>query len=243
MGIGHAQNAQGDMLGHVTDLGLTMANPNARGYQTNQNLPFHNDFLDIVGLLCVHPARSGGLSRIVSSTAIHNWVLEHRPDLMDAMYFEYCVDRRGEAPPGMKPYYIASFFEWQGDRLFCRYNRTYIELAQRFPDVARLTPQQIEAMDLIDKLCNDPEMYLEMALEPGDMQFICNYTTLHARTNYIDWPENERRRYLLRLWLDTGRLAPLPRSFQERFEDMKIWQRNPKPPIFDLSLRRSELAH
>ena len=75
------------------------------------------------------------------------------------------------------------------------------------------------------------------------MQFIGNYTTLHSRTSYQDWPEKERRRYLLRLWLDTGRMGPLPASYLARYEDMQIWQRNPRPPIFDLSALRAELAH
>jgi hypothetical protein len=243
LGTGRAQNAQGDLLGHVTDLGLDLSNPNARGYQTRLTLPFHNDTRDVVGLLCVQAARSGGLSRIVSSTAIHNALLERRPDLMDVVVAPMCIDRRGEAPPGKRPYYVGAFFEWLDGRLFCRYNRTYIETAQRFPDVPRLTARQIEAMDLIDGLCRDPDMHLDMTLEPGDMQFICNYTTLHSRTHYEDWPEPERRRYLLRLWLDTGRFARLPASYADRYADSMAWQRDPKPPIFDLSAIRAELAH
>ena len=243
MGAGRAQNAQGDLLGHVTDLGLDISNPNARGYQTRLTLPFHNDAQDVVGLMCVHPARSGGLSRIVSSTAIHNEVLQRRPDLIDVVYGDFFLDRRGEAPAGKLPYYRGAFFEWAGDRLFCRYNRTYIESAQRFPEVPRLTDRQIEALDLIDGLCRDPDMHLDMELEAGDMQSICNYTTLHSRTAYEDWPDRERRRYLLRLWLDTGRIGRLPQSYVERYEDMRLWQGAPKPPIFDLSALRAELMH
>ena len=244
MGEGRAQNAQGDLLGHVTDLGVDFrTNTNVRGYQTKLVLPFHNDSQDVVGLMCVHPARSGGLSRIVSSTAVHNEVLARRPDLLGVMYQPFHMDRRGEEPPGKPPYYTGAFFEWCGDRLLCRYNRTYITSAQRFAELPRLTPQQIEALDLMDSLCNDKDLRLDMELQPGDMQFICNYTTLHSRTSYEDWPDKERRRYLLRLWLDTGRIGPLPESYLARYEDMQIWQRNPRPPIFDLSALRAELAH
>ncbi len=244
MGRGRAQNAQGDMLGHVTDLGLDFrTDPNARGYQTRLRLPFHNDAMDIVGLLCLQPARAGGLSRVVSSTAIHNAVLQQRPDLMDAMMSPFCIDRRGEAPDGKKPYYVGAIFERAGERLFCRYNRTYIESAQRFPEVPRLTPRQIEALDLIDALCDDPTLYLDMELQPGDMQFICNHTVLHSRTDYEDWPERERRRYLLRLWLDTGLVKDLPPSFVDRYADTLAWRQDPRPPVFDLSMRRAELAH
>lgn len=244
MGRGRAQNKQGDMLGHVTDLGLDFrTDPNARGYQTRLRLPFHNDAMDIVGLLCLQPARQGGLSRVVSSTAIYNAALQQRPDLMDVLTAPFCIDRRGEAPEGKKPYYTGAIFEWVGPRLFCRYNRTYIESAQRFEEVPRLTPRQVEALDLIDALCDDPSLYLDMALQPGDMQFICNYTVLHSRTDYEDWPERERRRYLLRLWLDTGLVPTLPHSFAERYADTLAWRQDPQAPIFDLSMRRAELAH
>lgn len=244
MGTGRAQNAQGELLGHVTDLGVDYrADAKVRGYQTRQLLPFHNDTLDLVGLLCVHPAQSGGLSRIVSATAIHNAVLARRPDLLPVMCAPFHVDRRGEAPPGKPPVYSGAFFEWQDGRLYCRYNRTYIESAQRHPEVPRLTGGQVEAMDLIDSLCDDPELHLDMELQAGDMQFICNYTILHSRTDYQDWPERERRRYLLRLWLETGRFPGVPASFRERQDDMRVWQAHPTPPVFDLSMRRAELAH
>ena len=244
LGTGRAQNAQGDLLGHVTDLGVEFRPDNdVRGYQTRMTLPFHNDALDIVALLCLQPAKSGGLSRIVSSTAVHDAMLERRPDLLRAMYAPAWIDRRGESPTGKPPSYPAPFFERFGGRMFCRYNRSYVQTAQRFADVPRLSDAQREAMDLVDALCADPDMHLDMALEPGDMQFVCNYTTLHSRTEYEDWPERERRRYLLRLWLDTGRIAALPPSYVDRYEDMGIWQRTPRPPIFDLSMRRAELAH
>lgn len=244
MGRGRAQNAQGDMLGHVTDLGLDFrTDPNARGYQTRLRLPFHNDAMDIVGLLCLQQARAGGLSRVVSSTAIHNALLQRRPDLMDVLTSPFCIDRRGEAPGGKPPYYTGVIFERMGERLFCRYNRTYIESAQRFAEVPRLTARQVEALKLIDALCDDPALHLDMELQPGDMQFISNYTVLHSRTDYEDWPERERRRYLLRLWLDTGLVKELPPSFADRYADTLAWRQDPRPPIFDLSMRRAELAH
>lgn len=239
-----AQNAQGEVLGHVTDLGLDFhRDTNVRGYQTRLRLPFHNDNADIVGLLCLRTARSGGLSRVVSSPMLLNIVLERRPDLMDVMLAPWYLDRRGETPEGKAPYYTGAFFEQAGGRLFCRYNRAYIESAQRFPDVPRLTPRQVEALDLMDTLCHDPALHLEMPLEPGDMQFVNNYAVLHSRSRYEDWPEPERRRYLLRLWLETGLVPELPASWADRHDDWKDWQLDPRPPIFDLSIRRAALEH
>lgn len=244
LGRGCAQNAQGDLLGHVTDLGVDYrTDANVRGYQTRLVLPFHNDALDVVGLMCLHPARDGGLSRIVSTPAIHDALLERRPDLLRTLYEPFWLDRRGEAPQGKPPTYSGPCFERFEGRMFCRYNRSFIESAQRFPDVPRLTAAQRAALDAVDALCADPDMHLDMSLERGDVQFISNYTTLHSRTAYTDWPERERRRYLLRLWLDTGRIAARPPSYRDRFEDMALWQRSPRPPIFDLSARHAELSH
>ncbi len=244
LGTGRAQNAQGDLLGHVTDLGVDhRTDPNARGYQTRNLLRFHNDAMDIVALLCIRPARAGGLSRIVSSTAIHNAMLERRPDLLRVMYEPFHMDRRGEVPQGKTPWHVGPFFNLLDGRLFCGYNRAYVESAQRFEEVPRLTRQQIETLDMVNALCADPEFHLDMAFERGDMQFISNYTTLHSRTEYEDWPEKERRRYLLRLWLDTHHFAQLPASIAERQKDMRLWQQHPKPPIFDLSAVHAELAH
>lgn len=244
IGPAFAQNAQGDMLGHVRDLGADWkTDMKARGYQTRMRLPFHNDSTDAVGLLCLNKAKSGGESRIVSSTALHNEMLVRRPDLWQVMHEPFCVDRRGEESPGQKPYYVTPCFVRHDGRLFVRYNRTFIESAQRFPDAPRLTSMQIEALDLMDNLCNDPEFHLDMAFEPGDMQFICNYTTLHSRADYEDWPEPERKRHLLRLWLRTPGFASLPPAFADRNEDMIAWQRNPRPPVFDVAEIVAELAH
>lgn len=244
LGPGFAQNAQGDMLGHVRDLGADWkTDMRARGYQTRLHLPFHNDSTDVVALLCLQQARRGGASRIVSSTAIHNEFVVRRPDLWQVMSEPFCVDRRGEEGPGQKPWYVTPCFNRFEGRLFVRYNRTFIESAQRFPDVPRLTPLQREALELMDALCDDPALHLDMRFEPGDMQFLCNYTVLHSRGEYEDWPEPERKRHLLRLWLRTPGFGRLPPAFADRNEDMVAWQRCPREPIFDLSEIAAELAH
>ncbi|RYF51304.1 MAG: hypothetical protein EOO27_30205, partial [Comamonadaceae bacterium] len=130
LGQAFAQNAQGDMLGHVRDLGANLkAEMRARGYHSRLHLPFHNDSTDVVGLLCLQKAKSGGASRLVSSAAIHNEFVTRRPDLWATMCAPFCVDRRGEENPGQKPYYVTPCFNHLDGRLFVRYNRTYIESA------------------------------------------------------------------------------------------------------------------
>ena len=100
-----------------------------------------------------------------------------------------------------------------------------------------------QCLELIDALCRESEFCLDMELQRGDMQFVCNFTVLHSRSAYEDWPERERRRYLLRLWLRTPQVAQLPASWAERYEDMALWRSNPSPPVFDLSARRDDLVH
>jgi hypothetical protein len=244
LGAAFAQNAQGDMLGHVRDLGAHWkTDMKARGYQTRSRLDFHSDRTDVVGLLCLSKAKVGGLSRIVSSAAIHNEFLARRPDLWAVMSEPFCVDYRNEESAGQKPYYATPCFNMLNGRLFVAFSPTYIESAQRFPDVPRLTVAQREALALMSALCNDPAFYLDMSFEPGDMQFLCNYVILHSRTEYEDWEESERKRHLLRLWLCTPGFTDRPAAFASRLAHMIAWQRTPRKPVFDISEIDAELAH
>ena len=244
LGPAFAQNAQGDVLGHVRDIGVNWkTNMKARGYQTHMKIPFHNDSTDVVGLMCLRKARKGGESRLVSSTAIYNEFLARRPDLLDVMMQPLYVDRRGEESEGQNPYYVQPCFNFVDGRLFVRYNRTFIESAQRFPDVPRLTPRHIEAMDLMDALCDDPGICLDMGFEPGDIQLVCNYVVLHSRNDFEDWEDPDRRRHLLRLWVNIPGFEKLPAAFADRNADMVAWQRHPRPPVFDNSAGMATLAH
>jgi hypothetical protein len=116
--------------------------------------------------------------------------------------------------------------------MFNRYNRTFIDSAQRFNEVPRLSALQIEALDSVDRLCNDPALRLDMTLERGDMQFVNNYVVLHSRTAYEDHAEEARKRHLLRLWLRTPAFADYPAALRDRYEDMDKWRANPRPPSF-----------
>ena len=60
-------------------------------------------------------------------------------------------------------------------------------------------------------------LYLPMEFRSGDVQLVHNHTLLHDRTAFEDWPQPERRRHLLRLWLAPPEARPLPPVFAERF--------------------------
>src|SRR5215471_13010913 len=215
------QNAAGHLLGHVKDLGRSSNDPNARIYQTRERQTFHTDSCDVVGLLCLRRAKSGGLSSLVSSATIFNEMRRRRPDLLSILLDPIETDRRGEVPQGAKPYFSIPVFNSHANLISVIYQRQYIESARRFPEVSPLTPLQIQALDLFDEMANDPALNLNMDLGPGDLQFVHNHTILHDRTAFEDFPEPERKRHLLRLWLAPCDARPLPQIFAERFGSIK----------------------
>jgi Taurine catabolism dioxygenase TauD, TfdA family len=217
LGVLRMQNANGDLLGHVKDLGLSSSDPNTRIYQTRERQTHHTDSCDVVGLLCLKPAKSGGLSSLVSSTTIFNEIRRRRPDLLKVLLDPIETDRRGEVPEGAKPYFSIPVFNWHEGLLSAIYQRQYIESARRFSDVPPLTKAQIEALDLFDELANDPELNLMMDLQPGDVQLVHNHTILHDRTAFEDFPEPDRKRHLLRLWVAPLTARSLPQVYAERF--------------------------
>ncbi len=215
--IGQAvsQNAKGHALGHVRDLGFDKERNLARGYQTSAELQFHTDPADVVALLSLRNAKSGGLSSIVSSASVFNAMLEARPDLAEVLTQPVYRDRRGEIPAGCKPWYRMPVFNIYKGRLLTSHVRSTARKAQRFAEVPRLTEAQIEGFDLIDALAASPKLRFDIAFRPGDIQFLNNHAIMHARTEYEDHREPERRRHLLRLWLACADGPPLPAPYAE----------------------------
>ncbi len=216
-GAARSQNAKGHLLGHVYDLGqgLSATNPNLRSYATAERQNYHIDRCDVVALLCLRRAMSGGLSTVVSAMTLHDVMARQRPDLLERLYQPFPVDRRGEVPPGKRPFYDAPVFNEHAGLLSVLYSRLHIGSAQRFPEARRLTDADLEALDMLANLAGDPALRLDMAFEPGDVQFLHNHTILHARSGYEDWPDAERKRHLLRLWLAPPDARPLPPVFAE----------------------------
>ena len=225
LGSARSQNGKGHVLGHVQDLGLASNDPNVRIYQTHERQTFHTDSCDIVGLLCLKTAKSGGLSALVSSSTIFNEMRQRRPDLLKLLFQPVPTDRRGEVPAGQKPYFEIPPFSWYQGHLTAIYQRQYIDSAQRFPDAPRLSPQHVEALDMFDALTNDPALNMFMEFKPGDVQLVHNHTILHDRTDFEDWPEPERRRHLLRLWLAADKARPLPPVFAQRYGSVAVGDR------------------
>lgn len=217
-----SQNAKGHLLGHVRDLGADISQVETRYYQTNRGLEYHTDSCDVVGLLCLNTAKSGGESRIVSSVTVYNEMRARRPDLAAQLFHSFPTDRRGEVPEGMMPWFEVPVFNWHAGYLTTIYSGQYIRSAQKnFPQARRLTPEEEEALEMLDRLANEPELNLRMEFIPGDIQFLHNHQILHSRTDFEDWPEAERRRHLLRLWLAPKEGRPLPECFATRYGSLE----------------------
>jgi len=225
IGKPRSQNAKGHMLGHVRDLGMKGTDPNTRIYQTNERQTFHTDSSDVVGLLCLKTAKSGGASLLVSASTIFNEMRKQRPELLKLLLEPIATDRRGEVPEGMLPYMLIPVFSLHDSFLTVFYQRQYIDSAQRFEDAPRLTPMHVQALDLFDQLANDPKLNLSMQLEQGDMQFVYNHALLHDRTGFEDWEDDAQKRHLLRLWLSVPDDRPLPDIFASRFGTTEIGNR------------------
>lgn len=208
-----SQNGLGHVLGHVKDLGYDPAGANVRGYHTSARLLYHCDRADVVGLLCFKPAKAGGLSSAVSSTAIWNEMVRQRPDLAAALLQPVCRTRYGEVPPGMPAYQEFSIYNPALGHIICSYLGGAIRKGQLLPDAPRLSEAQLEAIEMFDRLAESPDMHIDMAFEPGDIQLLNNHFILHSRTAFEDYPEPERRRHLLRLWLACDDGPELPPAY------------------------------
>lgn len=225
LGRARSQNAMGHLLGHVRDIGADLNDRSVRIYQTARRQIFHTDSSDAVGLLCVHQAREGGDSLLVSSSTVYNEFNRRRPDLTPLLFEPVATDRRGEVPAGEKPWFEIPIFNWHEGRLSALYQRQYVDSAQQIPGAPPLGEAKLEALDLLDSLTNDTALNFSMRLQPGDMQFVHNHSLMHDRTAFDNWPAPQPKRHLLRLWLSLPGDRPLPEVYKQRYGTIDIGDR------------------
>ena len=196
-----AQNPQGELLGHVTDYGEEAQNPNVRRYRTAGDIAYHCDLADVVGLLCLATPSRGGASRIASSVSVYNELLARRPDLVERLYEPFLLDVRDEQKEGGLRHIPVPPCRHADGRLRTFFHSDYFRSVQRHEDVAPFTPREQLLLDTYEEIASSPDLYLDMELEAGDIQWLSNHSVLHARTAYRDDPDPARKRHLLRLWL------------------------------------------
>ncbi len=217
LGTPMIQNAAGALIGNIRDSGRTIGEKNVRGYTTKNRMLPHCDPMDIVGLLCIHPAKTGGQSLIASTCAIYNEVCRTHPEYLPTLFRGYHYDLRGEGPTG-DPDEVTDnrvpVFSWWKDRMSCRFHGRSIREGMKKAGQP-LQGIDADAVDYVEALAADDRFRFDMDLEPGDIQILNNYAVLHARDGFEDWPEQNKRRHLLRLWinLDPSIARPLDPVF------------------------------
>ena len=200
LGVPGAQNPDEELLGHVKDYGEAQDDPFVRLYRTTANINFHCDAADIVGLLCLQPAKEGGQSRIVSTVSLFNALLSERPDLVPFLFEPFLSDRRDRMPAGSAPVGHVQAGCYDGRDLRTFYHSEYFRTVERHNNVVISEPHR-EILDFYDARGADQNFHLDLWLRKGDMQFVSNHHVAHARTAYTDFDEPDRKRHLLRLWL------------------------------------------
>lgn len=221
------QNKKAHLIGHVRDIhkGDGLKNPLNRVYSTNAAEPWHVDDADVVGLLCLHTAKEGGLTSWSSSGAIYNRLLESHPDYVKVLSMDCYLDRKNEIPAGKKPYFVLPVFTRYKGNLCCFYADNYYQLCQRHEEVPRLTPTQLAAFAEFNRLAALDELRMDMKLQPGDIQLLHNHSIVHCRSGFIDYEEEERKRHLLRMWITPEQGWPLPEQFSDRYHTIEIGNR------------------
>jgi hypothetical protein len=218
LGVARPQGKASQLMSDVRDAGGQYRGVGGRGYNTSAELDYHVDGSDIVGLLCLKTARTGGKSRLASSVAIHNEILRRDPGLIDLLYANFPQNRQNEHAPDEAPWYNAPIYSMRDGHFAARYTRNHIRSSQLLEDPPRLNDRQHAALDLIQTLAESPVFSFDMWLEPGDLQFVNNHVLVHSRTRYEDHEAPEDKRHLLRLWLAVPWGRPLCEAMREAYK-------------------------
>lgn len=207
-----SQNTNGELIGHVVDARAEDATP--RMYRSNLELRPHNDITAMITLSCWNKSRTGGASVIVSAVTVHDYLREHEPELLEPLYRGFYYHLLGEQAPD-RPDVTENrvpLFAVRDGQLSSRYLRSNLVAGHKQLDIP-LTEQEIAALNRFDQVATAPENRLAFFLERGDMMVLNNYTVMHARTSFENYPEPDRKRYLMRLWLDQAGFRKVPDEY------------------------------
>jgi hypothetical protein len=214
-----SQNSKGQILADVVDLGNDYGDINSRGYKTNATLLPHVDSSDTVALLCVNTGRSGGESMLSSSISIYNEILEHHRDYLPVLCRGFHRDLRGEGVTEKideVTFHEIPIFSYFGNQLSCDFNERIIRSA-RVRMNQPLTDIEEAALNCVMTLARRPDIQFRMHLQQGDIQLVNNYTVLHSRAAYTDHADPERKRRLMRFWVNSRNARALDPSFANKY--------------------------
>jgi alpha-ketoglutarate-dependent taurine dioxygenase len=176
-----------------------------RASWTNVELFFHTDNAFAVappwyvGLLCLHPARSGGVSRFCSLYTVHNRLLARDPRLLRRLYEPFYMDRQAEHAPGAPKVSRTPMFAFDGERLRARLSSSLVRKGYALMD-APLDPLGVEALAALDEVMRDEDLWVEFTIERGQLQYLNNFEFAHFRSRFEDHDDPARKRHLVRMW-------------------------------------------
>ena len=207
-GAAMSQSVMGDRLGHVVNVGGK--DPKERAYRNSTELDMHTDACDVVAMMCLQKAQSGGYSGYVSAISIYNEILARQPQLLPVLFEGFHYHRFGEEAPGESPVTEDRIpvFSFSDGLLSVNYLRSYIEMAAEYLQTP-LSEEQVAALDLVDEIALDERFALKFITQPGEAVFFNNLTVLHNRTAFEDSPVEAQKRHLLRLWLVAHQPRPV----------------------------------
>lgn len=197
--------SDGRMLYSVTDLGKPSGN-GVRPDVTNEDQSFHTDNSynicppDVVGLFCLQPAMTGGISRIVNMNAVLEKMESKHKDLLPRLYQSYSFDRQREHPEDDEKTIANPILSKEGHALRVRISRNLIYQGYALENNT-IDDEGEAALAAFFGIIDDPIMYQEFKFQPGQIQFLNNKVIGHKRTGFTDWPEKKDKRHLLRVWL------------------------------------------
>ncbi|MDB6044654.1 MAG: hypothetical protein JWM63_3205 [Gammaproteobacteria bacterium] len=209
-----SQNAKGELLSDVVDATAVEATP--RMYRSALELGLHTDPTAMLCLACWNAAKSGGESVLASGVTVHNEIARRAPQLLEALYRGFHYHRLGEEGAHQEPVtpYRIPVFAVRNGKVSVRSARAGYVAGHHEMHIP-ISDQEIEAIDRFDEICREPGNSITFQLEPGDLVVVNNYAVMHARKAFEDHAEPERKRRLLRIWLDARNLRDVPAEFNQ----------------------------
>ena len=228
------QNARGEILSEVYDrFAGAPRGIDSRGYESNDELRFHCDGGDCIGLGCVRPSPTGGESGLVSLAAIYNELLAHYPEHLEALYRGFPLYVRKETEGDGESTRSASVsdrripvFAVQEGQWSAWLNMVLAEHAFEATG-ATMDLAARAALDRLEEIAERPEMRIRFTMQPGDVLWVHNLAVMHRRDRYDDAPDPGQRRLFYRMWTNLHE----PRDIVPEYKALRQGIRGPSPTI------------
>ncbi len=200
------QKLTGTLIYDVHDTGKK-ATPGSgvRPDQTNMDQFFHNDNSyntiqpEYVALLCVRPAKTGGVSQLMSFYSLHNELLRAHKEVIPRLYQPFWFDRQKEYLPGEPEVLSAPIFTYDG-RLKVRLGLFQAKSGYTLMNEP-MDEAAVIAIETLRSIFADEALRFDFVMERGQIQYVNNLETCHRRTTFEDYTEPQKKRLMVRLWL------------------------------------------